>query len=209
MPTVTFFSAGGPSSGIQFDSFGAGDSYVGFFGPDGLADQILIGQAPDVSWITDSQGAGRSAGLSEEGQLNNHKWVDDSGVSISSGSRVDLSSVVNSGDATLRIRVTDTGNINISGARLYAFDNSDVGVDPSEVWAMSYEIISPSMPGTGDTLWALIDSTNYNEFVNRTPEIGYPASGEFNYFVGLSARPKLTSTSGNKNFGLYFRFDYS
>ncbi len=210
MPTVKFFSAGGPSSGVELSGLTDGTyDHIGYYGPDGFNESVIVGAAQDISWIIDDGGVAIGGGLAISGQLNNNKWVDSSGVSIASGSRVDLSSVVSSGSGTLRIEVTNATNINISGAKLFAYDGSDVNNAPSGIWVLSYEIIPQGRSGLGDTQWALMDESNYNYLGDRTPDVGWAASGEFNYHIGLSVRPKLTQASGLQNFGLYLTFDHS
>jgi len=216
MVQVKFFSAGGPASGVELSGITSGTyDHIGYYGPDGFNEPVVPGAAQDISWIIDDGGIAIGGGLAESGQLNNNQWVDATGVSINSGSRVDLSSVVSSGSGTLRIQVTHGSNINISGAKLFAYDGTDVNNDPSGLWVLSYEIIPSGIgaesirSGLGDTQWALIDSNDFNHMVDRTPDIGWAASGEFNYYVGLSIRPQLTQPSGLQNFGLYFKFDFS
>lgn len=201
MVTVKFFSAGGPASGTEI----TGDNIIGCYGAgDTFGEQVDLGAAQDITWITSSGGEQVLAG-----QMNNNKWVTASTVSVNSGVAQALNTVVDSGLATLRIQVADTGNINISGAKLFAYNTSDFTVDPSGLWVISYEIIPVGRSGNGDSQWALMDATNYNYCVDRTPDVGWAASGEFNYYFGISARPKLTPSSGYHNFGLYFIFDYS
>jgi len=210
MVQVKFFSAGGPASGVELSGITSGTyDHIGYYGPDGLNEPVGPGEAQDISWIIDDGGIAIGAGLSEEGQLNNNKWVDSTGVSINSGSRVDLSSVVSSGSGTLRIQVINETNINISGAKLFAYDGTDVNNDPSGLWVLSYEIIDNALSGIGDNTWALVDSDDFNFMVDRTPDVGYAAAQEFYYSIGLSVRPKLTQASGLQNFGLYFKFDFS
>ena len=216
MVQAKFFSAGGPASGVELSGITSGTyDHIGYYGPLGWNEPVDLGNAQDISWIIDDGGVAIGGGLSESGQMVNHKWTDASGVSIASGARVDLSSVVSSGSGTLRIQVTHGSNINISGAKLFAYDGVDVNNDPSGLWVLSYEIIPSGIgaesirSGLGDTQWALIDVTNFNHMVDRTPDVGWAASGEFNFHIGLSVRPKLTQPSGLQNFGLYFKFDYS
>jgi len=199
MVNVKFYAVGGTASGTEL----TGDMIYGMYHVDGFGEPVVLGQAQGITYIT------TSGGVDVASDGNNNKWVDASGVSLNGAARVNLSTIVESGDATMLIQVSDTGTINISGAKLYAYDTDDVNNDPSGVWVLSYEIMPTERSGLGDTQWALIDSTNYNYMVDRISEVGYEASGEFNYHVGLSVRPKLTASSGLQNFGLYFVFDYS
>lgn len=199
MVNVQFFAIGGSASGTEL----TGDMIYGMYHADGFGEPIVVGQAQGITYIT------TSGGVDVASDCNNNKWVDASGVSLNGAARVDLSTIVESGDATMLIRISDAGTINVSGAKLYAYDTNDVNNDPSGIWVLSYEIIPTERSGLGDTEWALIDSTNYNYMVDRTPDVGYEPSGEFNYHIGLSTRPKLTQSSGLQNFGLYFVFDYS
>jgi len=205
MVQVKFFSAAGPSSGVEL----SGNRIISGYGAGDFGQPVTLGAAQDISWITSSGGIAIGGGLAESGQLNNHKWISQSGVSIASGATVALNTVTGSGDATIRIAITNGTSINVSGAKLYAYDGTNVNNGPSGVWVLSYEIIPQGRSGLGDSKWALIDETNYNYMVDRTPDVGWAASGEFNYFIGLSIRPKLTQPSGLQNFGLYLKFDYS
>jgi len=210
MVQVKFFSAGGPASGVEVSGLTSGVyDHIGYYGPGGFNEPVELGNAQDISWIIDDAGIARKGGSSESGQMINNKWIDSTGVSIISGARVDLNNVVSSGSGTLNIRVVNSSNINISGAKLFAYDGVDVANDPSGVWVLSYEIIDTAISGFGDTQWALIDSNDFNFMVDRTPDVGYPAAQEFNYSIGLSVRPKLTQPSGLQTFGLYFKFDFS
>ena len=207
MVNITFYSAGGPSSGIEIDAIGSGTfDHVGCYGPLVHGASIGLGAAQDVSWLVDDAGAARKGGSAESGQLNNTKWADPSGVVINSGSREALP-IIESGFATLRIALTDTGNFNVSGARLYAYDGSNQSNDPSGLWVLSAEVVPPAYSGNGDTEWAIIDSSKFNYMTDRVASLGYPAATEFNYFVMLSVRPKITAETGTQSFGLYFIYD--
>jgi hypothetical protein len=72
---------------------------------------------------------------------------------------------------------------------------------------MSYEIIPTALSGLGDTQWALMDATNYNQFVDRASGVGYTSGLQHNFFFGIAIRPKATSTSGLRPIGLYFDCD--
>jgi hypothetical protein len=208
MVSIKFYSAGGPSSGVELSGT-FGQRIVSGYGSTTFGQPIILGEAQDITWITSSAGVPLGGTpIAQSGQMNNTKWMDASGVSVNSGVRTTLP-ITQSGHATIRIEVTETGNINISGAKLYAYNGTDIAFGPTGVWVLSAEIIPPSMSGNGDTQWALIDNVNYNYFVDRTPGVGYPAAASFNYFVALSVRPKLTASSGLQTFGLAIRFDYS
>jgi hypothetical protein len=216
MVNVKFYSAGGPSANVELSGT-FGQRVVTFYGAPEDAQQfnkpILLGDAQDITWITNSAGVplGGNPAVAVSGQLNNVKWVSPTQYSYASGAVATLP-ITQSGRATLIIEVSDTGNINVSGAKLYAYNGVDTSTDPANVWVLSSEIIDSSigMSGNGDTSWALINASQFNYMVDRTVDVGYPASGVFYYLVALSARPKLTSaTSGLKTFGLRFSFDYS
>ncbi len=206
---VKYFVQGGPASGIQMSGLGDGTfDHIGFYGASDIGPDtdVDMGSAQDITWVIDDAGVARKGGTAESGQMNNNKWIDASGLSLNSGTRTALP-VTESGFATLRIEVSDTGNFEIQNAKLYAYDGSNVNTDPPNLWVLSAEIIPPDFSGTGDTEWALIDATNYNFMVDRTTTVGYSAATAFNYYIALSVRPKLTSTAGAKSFGLYFSFD--
>lgn len=208
MVNVRFYSAGGPASGIELEALGGTWDHISCYGAGGFDQPVDLGAAQDITWITDSAGVARLGGSAESGQMSNCKWVSATTVSINSGVAESLP-ITESGYATVRIEISDTGNINVSGVKLYAYDGSDIANDPSGIWVLSAEIIPPAMSGNGDTQWALIDATNYNYMVDRTVDVGYPAATEFNYYVMLSVRPKLTQSSGLQTFGLAIHFDYS
>lgn len=216
MVNVRFYAAGGPASGVELSGT-FGQRILTFYGPPTNTQQfnqpVLLGDAQDISWITNSNGIplGGNPAIAGSGQLNNIKWVAPTTYSRNSGVTATLP-ITSSGHATIMIEVTDGSNINISGAKLYAYNGVDVNTDPSGVWVLSAEVIDNSigMSGNGDTSWALINASQYNYMVDRTVDVGYPASGVHRYFVALSARPKLTgATSGLRTFGLRFSFDYS
>lgn len=214
MVSVKFYAAGGPASGVELSGT-FGQRNLTFYGAPVNAQQfnqpVLLGDAQDITWITNNVGIplGGNPAQAVSGQVNNIKWVAPTTYSFNSGVTASLP-ITNSGFATLRIEVSDTGNINISGAKLYAYDSSNVNNNPSGVWVLSAEVISAGMSGNGDTSWALIDASNYNYMVDRTVDVGYAQVASFNYFIALSVRPKLTgAVSGLRTFGLRFSFDYS
>jgi len=209
MVNVRFYSAGGPSSGIELSGT-YGQRIVSCYAAGLFGQPIGLGNAQDITWITSSGGVplGGDPAISTSGQMNNTKWIDASGVSINSGVRTSLP-ITESGFATVRIEISDTGTFNVSGVKLYAYDGSDIANAPSGVWVLSAEIIAGAMSGNGDTQWALIDNTNYNYLVDRTVDVGYTAATSFDYFIALSVRPKLTASSGLQNFGLGITFTYS
>lgn len=204
--TVRFFAAGGPSSGVELSGLGTYDySYIGFYGASGFGDTLGIGEAQSYTWMSSSGASPISGMIPAGGQLMNNKWIDATGVSVSGGDRVDLSTIQASGSGTILIRVSDDStDIYCQNARLYAYDGVSVGNAPSGVWILSYEIISADQSGLGDSSWALIDNSNYNYFVDRTAVIGYPAQQTRDYTVGLSVRPKATASNGIQPFGFYF-----
>ena len=208
--SIELYSAGGPSSGVVISELGSGEfSYIGFFGPSGFGDGILVGQPQNYTWITSADSITSPGGdIRASGELTNNEWVDASGVSMSGASRLNLVQVKESGNATIMIRVVDTGSvINVQNARLYAYDGVDVNNDPSGVWVFTREIIPPSYPGSGDTQWTLTDAENYNYLVDRTDFVDYSASNVFDYFIGISIRPKLSAASGTTRFAFYFICD--
>ncbi len=208
MVNVRFFSAGGPSSGIELDALGGTWDHIACYGSGGFDQPVFLGAAQDVSWITNSAGEARHGGPSESGQMNNNKWISSTQVSINSGVTESLP-ITESGFATVRIEISDTGTFNVSGVKLYAYDGTDIANGPSGIWVLSAEVIPPAISGTGDSSWALIDETNFNYMVDRTVAVGYSAALAFNYYVMLSVRPKHSQASGLQTFGLAVNFDFS
>lgn len=207
--SVQFYTQGGPSSGVLIENLGDDTfDHIGFYGPSDIGPDatVNVGSAQDVTWVVDDAGLARKGGSAESGQMNNLKWIDASGYSLNSGVRQALPNV-QSGYCTLRIEVTDTGSFNIQNAKLFAYNGTDVNVNPTQMWVMAAEVVPPAFAGTGDSEWALIDATNYNYFVDRTVGVGYSAALSFNYFVALSIRPTITATSGAKSLGFGFSFE--
>lgn len=210
MAEIRFYIAGGPASGELLEQLGSGTfEHIGYFGPSGVGDDIIIGEAQDLTWRVNAAGVASGDGLSEDGQFSNNKWIDASGVSIASGARVALSTVQTSGEATLRVDIINGAPFDTSSARLYAYDGTDVNNDPTGLWVLSYEIIPASVSGLGDTEWALIDATNFNECVDRNAGVGYSKQDVHSFWFGLSMRPKLTASSGLQTFALRFEADIS
>jgi len=208
MAEIKFYVAGGPASGMAFSGLGGGVyDHIGLYSSEGISGLVGVGQAQDITWLVDDAGVPNDTGNAASGQMNNNKWIDPSGVSINSGSRVDLSSVVSSGSGTIRIEVSDAADFFVENAKLYAYDGSDIANDPSGLWVLSYEIIDTAVSGTGDTEWALIDATNYNYMVDRVSGVQGTSGTSYNYSIGLSVRPKVDSTSGYQSFGLAFSCD--
>ena len=205
---VKFYSAGGTASGIELDALGGAWDHVSMYEAVGFDKPIALGEAQDITWITDSAGVPRKGGTAASGQMNNTKWVSSTEVSIN-GAVDESLPITESGYATVRIEISDTGVFNVSGLKLYAYDGSDIANGPSGIWVLSAEVVPPALFGTGDTEWALIDESNYNYLVDRTVDVGYISATSFNYYVMLSARPKLTQSSGLQTFGLAINFDYS
>lgn len=208
MATLRFFIAGGPGSGLEIQPISDSEvfRYIGFYDSTGPGGFISIGEAQDLTWLTNASGVENSA-LAGSGKIVNNKWVDASGVSIDGAARQNLSTVNESGNATIRIEVSSTSGIYVHNPRLYAYDALAVENSPSGAFVLSYEIIPQGTSGIGDTEWALIDSTNYNQFVDRASSIGYASGLSHNFFVGLSVRPKSVSTSGHQVIGLRFDCD--
>jgi hypothetical protein len=192
----------------RIDNLGSGTyNHIGFFGStSGVG--VAPTEAQDTSWITDSGGVVRNTSVAS-GQLINNKWVDASGVSVSGGSRVDLTDVQSSGSGTIRIEVSGTSTMEISNAKLYAYNGTNINTDPSGMYVLTYEILGSSASGTGDSQWALTDATNYNYMVDRVSGVGYDPANVFDYIVGVSVRPKSGEASGSRNFGLLFQVDFT
>ena len=208
MVDVNFYAAGGPASGEEvFNIDTATFDHFGFFGPSGRGDRIGIGEAQDFTWIVDDAGNPRGSDLEGSGKMTNNKWIDASGVSISGGARQQLSTVVSSGSGTMQITVSDTGTIELNNVFLQAYDGVSVDANPSGVWVLSYEIITPNMQGTGDTEWALIDATNVNQLVDRSADAGWVNEDSRDFIVGISVRPKLNAVSGLRSIGFWFKAD--
>jgi len=192
MAEIKFYVAGGPASGMAFSGLGGGVyDHIGLYSSEGISGLVGVGQAQDITWLVDDAGVPNDTGNAASGQMNNNKWIDPSGVSINSGSRVDLSSVVSSGSGTIRIEVSDAADFFVENAKLYAYDGSDIANDPSGLWVLSYEI----------------DATNYNYMVDRVSGVQGTSGTSYNYSIGLSVRPKVDSTSGYQSFGLAFSCD--
>jgi hypothetical protein len=208
MADVNFFVAGGPASGLGISGLALGTfDHIGFFGPSGVGDQIEVGDANDITWLVDDAGNVPFGEQPVSGEMINNKWLDASGVSISGGSRQQLSTVVSSGSGTLLIRVTETSAVEVQSARLYAYNGTDVNVSPTNVHVLSYEIITPDKSGLGDTQWAVMDATNFNGFVDHIVSVGYSADTDHDFTVGISVRPKAGAASGIENFGFRFQAD--
>ena len=208
MADIRFYIAGGPGSGIEIQTIDDSEvfRYIGFFDSSGPGGFVGVGEAQDLTWLSNASGVENGA-LAGSGKMVNNKWVDASGVSIDGAARQDLSTVNESGNATIRIEVNSTSGIYVHNPRLYAYDASSPANDPSGVYVLSYEIIAAGTSGIGDTEWALIDSTNYNQFVDRASSVGYTSGLTHNFFVGLSIRPQAGSTSGHQVIGLRFDCD--
>jgi hypothetical protein len=205
---VKFYSAGGSASGIELDALGGAWDHVSMYQAGGFDKPIALGEAQDITWITNSAGEARKGGTAASGQMNNTKWVSSTEVSINGASTESLP-ITESGHATVRIEISDTGVFSVSGVKLYAYDGTDIANGPSGIWVLAAEVIPPALAGTGDSEWALIDESNYNYLVDRTTDVGYASGTSYNYYVMLSARPKLTQASGLQTFGLAINFDYS
>ena len=208
MTEVRFFAAGGGAVNSRIDNLGSGTySHVGFYGSTS-GSSVLLTNAQDTTTISDSLGNLRGSSLPASGELVNNKWIDASGVSINDDSRIDLSSVVSSGSGTFRIEVSGTTPIELTNTKLFAYDGTTTTNDPSGVYVLTYEIIGSAASGTGDTQWALIDATNYNQFVDRRAGAGYDAANVFDYIVGVSVRPQAGEASGLTTFGFLFQTDF-
>ncbi len=208
MANVRFYIAGGPGSGLEIQPLSDTErfKYIGFYASSGAGDFVTVGESQDLTWLSDPSGFIDGA-IAGSGKMVNNKWVDASGVSIDGASREPLSGVRESGEATIRIAVESTSGIWVHNPRLYAYNGTSVDSDSDDVFVLSYEIIPQGTSGIGDNEWAVTDSTNYNQFVDRASGVGYTSGLEHNFYVGLAIRPKAASTSGHRIFGLRFECD--
>jgi hypothetical protein len=205
---IRWFSTTSASGGVhQIANLESGVwDHIAFWGSEGPSGDVALTDAQDFTWITDNNGV--VSGEASVAALVNNKWVDASGVQIEGGSRVDLSTVVSSGSGTIRIEVSGASAVELSNTKLFAYDASDTGNNPSGIYVLTYEILGSTASGTGDTQWALIDATNHNRFVDRTTSIGYDSTNVYDYIVGVSIRPQAGETSGLANFAFLFQTDF-
>ncbi len=180
---------------------------LGFFGPDGFADPLSLGEFNGRTFVTNPSG---STSFEE---CDNCKRVSTSGVVIGqTGPGINLVNLPNY-LATINLRFTHPQSVLIQNARLIAFDGTDITNSPSGIDVYGAEIIHTSRfqtnTGTGDSLWTKMQGSGVQLNLVDSPgtsglsPLG-PATTDIrhDWYVALSVSP---SVPGDKQFS--FRAD--
>ncbi|RKY43082.1 MAG: hypothetical protein DRP85_00875 [Candidatus Makaraimicrobium thalassicum] len=199
------------NSGLMISHLGEGQyDHMGFFGPNGVNDAIIVGHFNDSTWIVDASGH-RDPNV--WGALVNNKYIDQSGVATSGWGRKDISDYqdeLHTSSGTLLIWFRASGDLQVStyNAKLFVFQKYGSFYDnPTDVTVYGFEI-NPS--GLGNiTEWSLMN-TIYNgiNFVDHSPSTGYQANqNEHKWWCAISC--KANAVGWIDDFTFCFRFQYA
>ena len=161
---------------------------IAFYGPEGYGSPIQVGQFNDSIHIRESISDDTDA--CPPPHLTNLKYVSDTEVSINGGAPVALTSVVQ--ENCIMIHVQSDTAISIIGARLYAYDGTNVDAPPQNVVFKAFKL--------GDSSWSQPHGRS------NALDLGTSSTATDHYFyVGMSLSP--TSTGAATTFVIRVEID--
>jgi hypothetical protein len=113
-------------------------SGIGFYGP-GYATSVPIANYQDTTWLTNSNGT-----ATEQVQLNNTKYINESQVSINGANPLNLDKLPNK-LCPLEIRFEHDQAVRVQNAKLRVFNGNNISNFASGVAAYVFEARHPSL----------------------------------------------------------------
>ena len=193
--SITWYGGDGANQILPAES-GNNDT-LGYFGA-AFGFSIKVGEYNNTCYVTTDNGS------TNYGQVPNLKYANTSGAYVASELVATELLEVDNSEATLRIRLTTDTNVQTQNTSFRAFDRTNINNNPSGVLVYAAEIKkpSPTVRGSGDTYWTLIQGSGSTLSLEdqTTP------SGTHTWYVALTATP---TTIGAKTFAHYFETEFS
>jgi len=190
-------------------NIGTGEA-LGFFGPDGFGDPIVIGEYNGRTFIT------TPSGTSEYEECDNCKYLSSSGVIVGqTGNGIHLQQLPNY-LATINIRFTHTSDVLVQNASMTVYEDADLLDTPDGLTVYAAEIIHTSKiqdgTGTGDSAWIEMQGSSQTlTLVDSPGTSGLSPSGpatqddRHDWYVAMTLTP---TTPGDKTFGFKVDLEY-
>jgi len=174
---ITFDWKGNDGAGWNFTV--STTNVIAFYGSGGYGSPIQVGNYNDATHIRTSTSDDTDACSAPH--LTNLKYVSSNQVSISGGSPVALTSVVQAN--CIRITVTSDTSIAVIGTRLYAYDGSNVNNPPANVTFQAFALTNTTWSTPGGRAAALSLGTALTSATTHS------------FYAGMSISPTSTGAS--------------